>query len=98
MLTGKQKRYLRSMAHHLDPVFQVGKNGTNEHLMRHINDAIEKRELMKVQILNNCLDDKHEIAEELAAETGSELVQLIGSTIILYKESRDNKQIELPRG
>ncbi|AET61866.1 ribosome assembly RNA-binding protein YhbY [Paenibacillus sp. 28ISP30-2] len=98
MLTGKQKRYLRSMAHHLDPVFQVGKNGTNEHLMRHINDAIEKRELMKVQILNNCLDDKHEIAEELATETGSELVQLIGSTIILYKESRDNKQIELPRG
>ncbi|WP_431087755.1 ribosome assembly RNA-binding protein YhbY [Paenibacillus sp. 8b26] len=98
MLTGKQKRYLRSMAHHLDPVFQVGKNGTNEHLMRHINDAIEKRELMKVQILNNCLDDKHEIAEELATETDSELVQLIGSTIILYKESRDNKQIELPRG
>jgi RNA-binding protein len=98
MLTGKQKRYLRSMAHHLDPVFQVGKNGTNEQLMRHINDAIEKRELMKVQILNNCLDDKHEIAEELATETGSELVQLIGSTIILYKESRDNKQIELPRG
>jgi RNA-binding protein len=53
---------------------------------------------MKVQILNNCLDDKHEIAEELAAETGSELVQIIGSTIILYKESRDHKQIELPRG
>ncbi|MXO81173.1 ribosome assembly RNA-binding protein YhbY [Paenibacillus sp. OT2-17] len=98
MLTSKQKRYLRSMAHHLDPVFQVGKNGTNEHLMRHINDAIEKRELMKVQILNNCLDDKHEIAEELAAETGSELVQIIGSTIILYKESRDHKEIELPRG
>ncbi|MGR6129364.1 ribosome assembly RNA-binding protein YhbY [Paenibacillus sp. SER-28] len=98
MLTGKQKRYLRSMAHHLDPVFQVGKNGTNEHLMRHINDAIEKRELMKVQILNNCLDDKHEIAEELAEETGSELVQIIGSTIILYKESRDHKEIELPRG
>lgn len=98
MLTGKQKRYLRSMAHHLDPIFQVGKNGTNEHLMRHINDAIEKRELMKVQILNNCLDDKHEIAEELAVETGSELVQIIGSTIILYKESRDHKQIELPRG
>jgi RNA-binding protein len=96
MLTGKQKRYLRSMAHHLDAVFQVGKGGTNEHLMRHINDAIEKRELMKVQILNNCLDDKHEIAEELAAETGSELVQIIGSTIILYKESRDNKQIQLP--
>lgn len=96
MLTGKQKRYLRSLAHHLDPIFQVGKNGTNDHLIRHINDAIEKRELMKVSILNNNLDDKHEIAEELASKTGSELVQVIGSTIILYKESRDNKQIELP--
>lgn len=51
---------------------------------------------MKVQVLNNCLDDKNEIAEEVARETGSELVQIIGSTIILYKESRDNKQIELP--
>lgn len=96
MLTGKQKRYLRSLAHHLDPVFQVGKGGTNENLMRHINDAIEKRELMKVQILNNCLEDKNEIADELATNTGSELVQVIGSTIILYKESRDNKQIQLP--
>lgn len=96
MLTGKQKRYLRSLAHHLDPVFQVGKNGTNDHLIRHINDAIEKRELMKVSILNNNLDDKHEMAAELAGKTGAELVQVIGSTIILYKESRDHKQIELP--
>jgi RNA-binding protein len=97
MLNGKQKRFLRSQAHHLTPVFQIGKGGTNEHLFRHIEDAIEKRELMKVQVLNNNLDDKNEIAEEVARETGSELVQIIGSTIILYKESRDNKQIELPR-
>ncbi|MDO7905508.1 ribosome assembly RNA-binding protein YhbY [Paenibacillus sp. JX-17] len=96
MLTGKQKRYLRSLAHHLDPIFQVGKGGTNEHLMRHINDAIEKRELMKVSVLNNCLEDKHDIAAELAEQTGSELVQVIGSVIILYKPSRDHKQIELP--
>ncbi|MMZ71194.1 RNA-binding protein YhbY [compost metagenome] len=65
-------------------------------MFRHIEEAIEKRELMKVQVLNNCLDDKNEIAAELARETGSELVQVIGSTIVLYKESRDNKQIELP--
>ncbi|WP_028588712.1 ribosome assembly RNA-binding protein YhbY [Paenibacillus massiliensis] len=96
MLTGKQKRYLRSMAHHLDPIFQVGKGGTNEHLFRHINDAIEKRELMKISILNNCLDDKQDIAQELVEGTGAELVQIIGGTIILYKESRDHKEIQLP--
>ncbi|MEK3788295.1 MULTISPECIES: ribosome assembly RNA-binding protein YhbY [Paenibacillus] len=96
MLTGKQKRYLRSMAHHLDPIFQVGKGGTNEHLFRHINDAIEKRELMKISILNNCLEDKQDIAKELVEGTGAELVQIIGGTIILYKESRDHKEIQLP--
>jgi len=96
MLTGKQKRYLRSLAHHLEPIFQVGKGGTNEQLVRHINEAIEKRELMKISVLNNCLEDKHDIAEELAESTGSELVQVIGSTIILYKESKDHKTIELP--
>ncbi|MCJ8011469.1 ribosome assembly RNA-binding protein YhbY [Paenibacillus sp. KQZ6P-2] len=96
MLTGKQKRYLRSLAHHLDPIFQVGKGGTNEQLVKHINEAIEKRELMKISVLNNCLEDKHEIAEELAEQANAELVQVIGSTIILYKESKDHKQIELP--
>ncbi|MDT9719964.1 ribosome assembly RNA-binding protein YhbY [Paenibacillus sp. ClWae2A] len=97
MLNGKQKRFLRSQAHHLTPVFQIGKGGTNEHLFHHIEDAIEKRELMKVQVLNNNDEDRKEMAEEVARETGSELVQVIGNTIILYKESRDNKQIELPR-
>jgi len=97
MLTGKQKRYLRSMAHHLDPVFQVGKGGVNEHLIRHIEEAIEKRELMKISVLNNNADDPKEIGSELAEQSGSELVQVIGKTIILYKESRDNKTIDLPR-
>ncbi|MEI0738151.1 ribosome assembly RNA-binding protein YhbY [Paenibacillus sp. JTLBN-2024] len=96
MLTGKQKRYLRSLAHHLEPIFQVGKGGTNEQLVRHINEAIEKRELMKISVLNNCIEDKYDIAAELAESTGSELVQVIGSTIILYKESKDHKTIELP--
>lgn len=97
MLTGKQKRYLRSLAHHLDPVFQVGKGGVNDHLVRHIEEAIEKRELMKVNVLNNNIEDPKEIAAELAEQAGAELVQVIGKTIVLYKESRDNKTIELPR-
>jgi RNA-binding protein len=97
MLTGKQKRYLRSLAHHLTPIFQVGKGGTNDHLVRHIEDAIESRELIKISVLNNCADDPREIGAEIAGASGSELVQVIGKTIVLYKESKDNKQIELPR-
>ncbi|MFC7681453.1 ribosome assembly RNA-binding protein YhbY [Paenibacillus sp. GCM10028914] len=96
MLTGKQKRYLRSMAHHLDPIFQVGKGGSNDHLIRHISEAIEKRELLKVSVLNNCIEDPREIAAELAKGAKAELVQVIGKTIVLYKESKDNKTIELP--
>lgn len=96
MLTGKQKRYLRSLAHHLQPIFQVGKGGTNDHLIRHIEEAIESRELIKISVLNNCLDDPKEIGVEVAEAAGAELVQVIGKTIVLYKESKDNKRIELP--
>ncbi|CAG7634913.1 ribosome assembly RNA-binding protein YhbY [Paenibacillus allorhizosphaerae] len=96
MLTGKQKRHLRSMAHHLNPIFQVGKGGVNDHLIRHINEAIEVRELIKVSILNNNMDDRNEVAQQLADGAEAELVQVIGKTIVLYKESRDHKTIELP--
>ena len=97
MLTGKQKRFLRAQAHHLTPIFQVGKGGSNEQLVRHIEEAIEKRELIKISVLNNCLEDAKEIGVELATGSGCELVQVIGKTIVLYKESRDYKTIELPR-
>ncbi|MBH5317022.1 ribosome assembly RNA-binding protein YhbY [Paenibacillus sp. GSMTC-2017] len=97
MLTGKQKRHLRSLAHHLTPIFQVGKGGTNDHLVRHIQEAIETRELMKISVLNNCLDDPKAIGAEIAANAGAELVQVIGKTIVLYKESKDHKTIVLPK-
>ncbi len=97
MLTGKQKRHLRALAHHLKPIFQVGKGSTNDHLIRHIEEALEVRELIKVSVLNNCMDDPREIGAELAERSGAELAQVIGKTIVLYKESRDNKQIVLPR-
>ncbi|WP_127532244.1 ribosome assembly RNA-binding protein YhbY [Paenibacillus kobensis] len=97
MLTGKQKRHLRSLAHHLNPIFQVGKGGTNEHIMKHIEEAIETRELIKVSVLNNCVEDPKQIGQELAEGSGCELVQVIGKTIVLYKESRDHKTIVLPR-
>jgi len=97
MLTGKQKRFLRAEAHHLTPIFQVGKGGVNENMLNQIKEALEARELIKVSILQNNSDDKHQVAEELAAGAGAELVQLIGHTVVLYKESREKKTIQLPQ-
>ncbi|WP_201713560.1 ribosome assembly RNA-binding protein YhbY [Rossellomorea arthrocnemi] len=97
MLTGKQKRFLRSEAHHLNPVFQVGKGGVNDNMIKTIGEAIETRELMKISILQNCDMDKTEVAEELSEGVGADIVQIIGNTIVLYKESKENKQLTLPR-
>ncbi|PKC50847.1 hypothetical protein RhiirA1_485192 [Rhizophagus irregularis] len=96
-LEGKQKRFLRAEAHHLTPIFQVGKGGVNEQMLRQISDALEVRELLKVRILDNCEDEKNDVAEALAEGTNSELVQLIGLTVVLYKESKNNKKIVLPK-
>lgn len=96
MLTGKQKRFLRAKAHHLDPIFQVGKGGVNENMTKQIKEALEVRELIKVQILQNCDDDKQTVANDLIDGTEAELVQVIGKVVVLYKESTENKTIELP--
>jgi RNA-binding protein len=97
MLKGKQKRFLRSEAHHLNPIFQVGKGGVNENMIKQISDALEARELFKVSVLQNCEDDKDVVAEQLVNGTGAELVQVIGNTIVLYKESKENKKLRLPK-
>lgn len=96
MLTGKQKRFLRAEAHHLKPIFQVGKIGVNDNMIEQIIDVLEKRELIKVSVLQNCLEDKATVADKLVQGADAELVQIIGNNIILYKESIENKQIELP--
>jgi len=96
MLTGKQKRFLRSEAHHLKPIFQVGKTGVNENMIAQIAEALEKRELLKVSVLQNCIEDKEIVADQLAEGTESEIVQIIGNNIVLYKESEENKQLILP--
>lgn len=97
MLTGKQKRFLRAEAHHLSPIFQVGKSGVSENMTKQIAEALEVRELIKVSILQNNEDDKDEVAKALAKGAKAELVQLIGHTVVLYKESKENKKIVLPR-
>ncbi|MCA1021456.1 ribosome assembly RNA-binding protein YhbY [Halobacillus litoralis] len=96
MLTSKQKKHLRAASHQVQPIFQVGKAGVNENMTTQINEALEKRELIKVSILQNCLEEPAVVAEEIVEATDAHIVQVIGSTIILYKESKENKQIELP--
>ncbi|MFZ3588231.1 ribosome assembly RNA-binding protein YhbY [Bacillus sp. DJP31] len=96
MLTGKQKRFLRSKAHHLDSIFQVGKGGVNENMIKQIDDALEKRELIKVSVLQNCEEDRHDVAAKISEGARAELVQVIGHTIVLYKESKENKQLVMP--
>ncbi|KEZ51096.1 MULTISPECIES: ribosome assembly RNA-binding protein YhbY [Metabacillus] len=97
MLTGKQKRFLRSEAHHLNPIFQVGKGGVNDNMIQQIADVLEARELIKVSVLQNCEEDRDTVAAALSKGARAELVQVIGNTIVLYKESRENKQLKLPR-
>ncbi|UOR12245.1 ribosome assembly RNA-binding protein YhbY [Halobacillus amylolyticus] len=96
MLTSKQKKYLRGQSHQIQPIFQVGKAGVNENMTTQISEALEKRELIKVSILQNCFEDNSVVADEVIHNTEADLVQLIGNTIILYKESKNNKQIDLP--
>lgn len=96
MLTGKQKRYLRSLAHNIDPIFQIGKAGINDNMISQIDETLENREIIKIHILQNNFDDKNDLAQTLSQATNSEVVQVIGSMIIIYRESQENKEISLP--
>ncbi|MCM3705235.1 MULTISPECIES: ribosome assembly RNA-binding protein YhbY [Cytobacillus] len=95
MLTGKQKRLLRSKAHHLSPIFQVGKGGVNENMIKQVGEALEARELLKVSVLQNCEEDRDAVAQQLSEGAKADVVQIIGNIIVLYKESKENKQINL---
>ena len=97
MLTGKQKSYLKGLSHNMQPIIQIGKNGVNEMLVKKIEDALEARELMKISVLQNCLEEPKTMAIDIADVLEAEVVQVIGRTIILYKQSRKKKQIVLPK-
>ena len=90
MLTSSQKRELKSMANRLNAVFQVGKDGVNGNMIIDILNYLNKNELMKVSILQNCPQTKDEVADVFSAN-GIEVVQIIGKTIILYKHSENAK-------
>lgn len=96
MLTGKQKRFLRAKANTIKPIFQVGKSGVHENMITQMNEALEKRELIKVTVLNNCMEDHEDVVDHIIKDTAASLVQVIGNNIVLYKEAKENKRLQLP--
>lgn len=98
-MTSKQRAYLRGIAMNLDSIFQVGKSSITPELTAAVAEALEARELIKLTVLKNCLDDGHSIAEVLAERTHSEVVQVIGKKIVLYKPAKEEakRKIVLPK-
>ena len=95
MLTSKERAYLRGLANGIDCIFQIGKGGINENQLKQINDALEKSELVKIHVLENSFLDTRSVCDEVAALLGAEPVQSIGKKFIIYKESKENKTIDL---
>lgn len=97
MITGKQRSFLKKLAHDLEPTVFLGKSGLTENIKKEMVAGFESRELVKVKIQEGCSLDPKEVANQLAEELDAEFVQAIGRKFVLYRESRDNKQIQLPK-
>ena len=95
MITPKQRAVLRSMANTIDPVFQIGKDDVGPALIGAVDAALEKRELVKLSILQTAAVTAKEAAQRIAEETGAEIVQCIGRRFVLYRESKKHKKIEI---
>ena len=95
-MTSKQRAYLKGLAMNIEPVFQVGKSGLTPEITEAVLEAFNTRELIKLAVLKNCLEDPKEIAAVIAERTHSQVVQVIGKKIVLYMENKDHKKINLP--
>ena len=96
-MTSKQRAYLKSLAMTMDPILQIGKSSVTPEVTASVAEALEDRELIKIHVLQNCADDVRQLAEILAERTHSQVVQVIGKKIVLYKEGKDEKKkIVLP--
>ncbi|MBQ8203313.1 MAG: ribosome assembly RNA-binding protein YhbY [Clostridia bacterium] len=95
MLNSRQRAQLRGMANSYETIFQVGKGGINEQLIKQVDEALEARELIKLRTLENSPETSRTAADEIAEKVGADVVQVIGSRFILYRESKDNKTIKL---
>ena len=96
-MTSKQRAYLKSLASTLDPLFQIGKGSVTPEVIEAISEAFNNRELLKIAVLKNCMDDPRVIAEVVAERTRSQVVHVIGKKIVLYKPDKKNPKIVLPQ-
>jgi RNA-binding protein len=98
-MTSKQRAYLKSLATNLDTIFQIGKGGISDEICFQLNNAMEARELIKIKLLETCPDPIKDVASEIAEKTGAEVVQTIGTKIVLFKVSSQekNRKIDLSR-
>ena len=98
MITSKQRAYLKVLAMTMDPILQLGKGGLTPENTASVDEALAARELIKINVLQNCLEDSRQMAETLAERTRSQVVQVIGRKIVLYREGKDDKKkIVLPK-
>ena len=98
-MTTKQRAYLKGLAMNIDPIFQIGKGGLTTEYLEGVEEALEARELIKINVLKNCLDEPKELAFAIAENTLAEVVQVIGRKIVLYREARqpEKRKIVLPK-
>lgn len=96
-MTSKQRAYLISLASKLNPVFQVGKASLTPEVTEAVRECFNNNELIKISVLKNCMDDPRAIAEAVSERTHSQVVQVIGKKIVLYKPDKDKPRIELPK-
>ena len=96
-MTSKQRSYLKGLAMNLDPVFQIGKSSVTPENIEAIAEVFNTRELVKIAVLKNCIDDTKEIANVVAERTRSQVVQVIGKKFVLYKPLKENPKIILPK-
>ncbi len=96
-MTSKQRAYLKSLASVIDPVLQIGKSSLTPEYIEAVREAFNTRELLKINVLKNCLDDPKEMAQIIADRSGAQVVQVIGRKIVLYKPDKDKPKIVLPK-
>lgn len=97
MISGKQRSYLKKLAHNLEPKLNIGKNGISETMILAIDELLEARELIKIKILKNNNDDSDQMVKDILEKTGSEFVQHIGDKLVIYRPSVKNKKIDLEK-
>ncbi len=95
-MTSKQRAYLMSQASAMDPIFQIGKASLTPEIITALDEALEKRELIKVSVLKNCADDPREIAAVIGERTRSEVIKVIGKKMIFFRQAKKNTKYNLP--